>query len=432
MWHQRCKGDDVRATVAQICLVSGTCWVEYNLPTGQRRSLLRLAELFQLNQTIEVLESDESDEEEDPGNALDVMSEVFQIKPEKIYRQETRWNPIQAPNDSFSKPWREQAMTASELQEWELERREAEQSLEREFLEEHQQLHQEQRERWSRRLDTQQRTLQTAVDEIKSDMDILKEQLYANHQDIEVSFSDYENLFEEREKIDEARGDFEKEQVAKHQELVQRAQDLSKADAEEIIQQETLGLVEDGDIQSKVLALHKDYLEYFSETSRRRIDLSQIEVFQEQEHGITLRLIGGHLLKLQIAPESREKWLDALQPLIKRSKDEAVSTEDPPLPAPLQPPTRSQLASASHLATSMVRGAGATTINAARTAVHAAVDSTSPTASLGAVPFVDVLSTGAMAVHAAADAAAAVSRRLQRGNQRTLESLEKEQIPTSF
>jgi len=28
----------------------------------------------------------------------------------------------------------------------------------------------------------------------------------------------------------------------------------------------------------------------------------------------------------------------------------------------------------------MVRGAGATTINAARTAVHAAVDSTSPTA----------------------------------------------------
>lgn len=60
--HERCKGEEVSATVApwreqqdplrigklkslaleaEVCLASGTCWVEYELPTGAQKRFER-------------------------------------------------------------------------------------------------------------------------------------------------------------------------------------------------------------------------------------------------------------------------------------------------------------------------------------------------------------------------------------------------------
>lgn len=74
VWHQRSTGEIVRAIVAEICLKSGTCRVEYNMPGGQLRKLLRVEELFQHNQPTKVVaeqeEGESLEEEVDPDQAF--------------------------------------------------------------------------------------------------------------------------------------------------------------------------------------------------------------------------------------------------------------------------------------------------------------------------------------------------------------------------
>lgn len=200
VWHQRCKGDEVRATVAEICLTSGTCWVEYNLPTGKRRSLLRLQELFQRNQTFEENLSEEFFEEErDPCDAFEPMAMVYELDEVQVLAR--------SKNKEVQQLWKKQQ---EELLNLESSEREAERVRRQDVQQERLLLHHEQREQWSSLLNTHATTLWDTVAGIKTEMEDLKKQLLASHWDEEVGgLPRYEDLVQEQEKIDRARKDFE-------------------------------------------------------------------------------------------------------------------------------------------------------------------------------------------------------------------------------
>lgn len=334
VWHQRCKGDEVRATVAEICFTSGTCWVEYNLPTGKRRSLLRLQELFQRNQTFEENLSDEFFEEErDPCDAFEPMAMVYEYE-EVLARSK----------DKREQLWKKQQ---EELVQLESSEREAERVRRQNVQQERLLLHQEQREQCSSLLNTHATTLWDTVAGIKTEMEDLKKQLLASHWDEEVGLHRYEDLVQGQEKIDRARKDFEQEQQASHRRLIKLAQDLSREEAEEIICEETLRLEEEHEIHAeRVVVLHKDYLEHFDTdellywTSRSCIPLNEIDFFMATEGGITLKLIGGRKMTLDNISD-QAKWLNALKPLLKENQDKEVATgnDDPEV----QPPSKSRI-----------------------------------------------------------------------------------------
>ncbi|CAJ1403606.1 unnamed protein product [Effrenium voratum] len=95
---------------------------------------------------------------------------------------------------------------------------------------------------------------------------------------------------------------------------------------EEILRQETLGVLKKKSIQNRFFVLYKDRLDYHTseeelkpDQPRGRLSLNEVERLEAQEDGFTLMLLGGQSLTLKMSEGSLQQWLSTLRPLLKAS-----------------------------------------------------------------------------------------------------------------
>lgn len=97
--------------------------------------------------------------------------------------------------------------------------------------------------------------------------------------------------------------------------------------SEDIVRQETLGILKKKRVEDRFCVLYKDRLDYFtseeaakSEQPRGRLALKEVDSIQDNEDGFTLKLTSGQSLALKTSEESKQQWLASLEPLLKVNK----------------------------------------------------------------------------------------------------------------
>lgn len=103
--------------------------------------------------------------------------------------------------------------------------------------------------------------------------------------------------------------------------------------SQDIIRQETLGILKKTKIQDRFCVLYKDRLDYFtneesfqSDPPRGHVSLNEVDSVQAYDDGFTLKLTSGQVLTLKMKEESKQQWLSALQPLLRINKAKHVGT----------------------------------------------------------------------------------------------------------
>mmetsp|Transcript_15210 Transcript_15210/g.17692 ORF Transcript_15210/g.17692 Transcript_15210/m.17692 type:complete len:125 (+) Transcript_15210:69-443(+) len=95
------------------------------------------------------------------------------------------------------------------------------------------------------------------------------------------------------------------------------------ASQDDIIRQETLGILKKKSIQQRFCVLYKDRLDYFTteesarqkEPPRGHVSLNEVDSVQADDDGFTLKLTSGQSLTLKMSEESKNLWLGVVVPL---------------------------------------------------------------------------------------------------------------------